>query len=153
MDEIQYDSYTTLAYLYDTQDLTMPSSKAQRIGAIAEARFITECLERDFEPHTPTTPMPWDFIVHCPAGDLKVQVKSTSCNKDRFYVVNTSCGQSNKDHIPNTVDVVAVYLATINEWWMIPQSIVTSLTIKLYPDQPSKSKYKKYQNNWSIYYE
>jgi hypothetical protein len=153
MDEIQYDSYTTLAYLYDTQDLTMPSSKAQRIGAIAEARFITECLERDFEPHTPTTPMPWDFIVHCPAGDLKVQVKSTSCNKDRYYVVNTSCGQSNKDHIPNTVDVVAVYLATINEWWMIPQSVVTSLTIKLYPDQPSKSKYKKYQNNWSVYYE
>ena len=153
MDEIQYDSYTTLAYLYDTQDLTMPSSKAQRIGAIAEARFITECLERDFEPHTPTTPMPWDYIVHCPAGDLKVQVKSTSCNKDRYYVVNTSCGQSNKDHIPNTVDVVAVYLATINEWWMIPQSVVTSLTIKLYPDQPSKSKYKKYQNNWSVYYE
>ncbi len=153
MDEIQYDSYTTLAYLYDTQDLTMPSSKAQRIGAIAEARFITECLERDFEPHTPTTPMPWDFIVHCPAGDLKVQVKSTSCNKDRYYVVNTSCGQSNKEHIPNTVDVVAVYLAAINEWWMIPQSVVKSLTIKLYPDQPSKSKYKKYQNNWSIYYE
>ena len=153
MDEIQYDSYTTLAYLYDTQDLTMPSSKAQRIGAIGEARFIAECLERDFEPHTPTTPMPWDYIVHCPAGDLKVQVKSTSCNKDRYYVVNTSCGQSNKDHIPNTVDVVAVYLATINEWWMIPQSVVTSLTIKLYPDQPSKSKYKKYQNNWSIYYE
>jgi hypothetical protein len=153
MDEIQYDSYTTLAYLYDTQDLTMPSSNAQRIGAIAETRFITECLERDFEPHTPTTPMPWDYIVHCPAGDLKVQVKSTSCNKDRYYVVNTSCGQSNKDHIPNTVDVVAVYLATINEWWMIPQSVVTSLTIKLYPDQPSKSKYKKYQNNWSVYYE
>ena len=153
MDEIQYDSYTTLAYLYDTQDLTMPSSKAQRIGAIAETRFITECLERDFEPHTPTTPMPWDYIVHCPAGDLKVQVKSTSCNKDNYYVVNTSCGQSNKDHIPNTVDVVAVYLATINEWWMIPQSVVTSLTIKLYPDQPSKSKYKKYQNNWSVYYE
>ena len=72
MDEVQYDSYTTLAYLYDTQDLTMPSSNAQRIGAIAETRFIAECLERDFEPHTPTTPMPWDFIVHCPAGDLRV---------------------------------------------------------------------------------
>ena len=67
MDELQYDSYTTLAQVYDTEDLTvgydwkqqyqdkMPSSSAQRIGAIAETRFITECLERDFEPHTPTT--------------------------------------------------------------------------------------------------
>ena len=153
MDEIQYDSYTTLAYLYDTQDLTMPSSNAQRIGAIGEARFIAECLERDFEPHTPTTPMPWDFIVHCPAGDLRVQVKSTSCIKDNYYVVNTSCGKTNKEHIPSTVDVVAVYLAPIQEWWMIPQSVVTSLTIKLFSDNPSKSKYKKYQNNWSIYYE
>jgi hypothetical protein len=153
MDEIQYDSYTTLAYLYDTQDLTMPSSNAQRIGAIGEARFIAECLERDFEPHTPTTPMPWDFIVHCPAGDLKVQVKSTSCIKDNYYVVNTSCGKTNKEHIPSTVDVVAVYLAPIQEWWMIPQSVVTSLTIKLFSDNPSKSKYKKYQNNWSVFYE
>ena len=47
MDEIEYDYYTTLATLYDTQDIkqpylqdTMPSSKAQRIGAIAETRFI-----------------------------------------------------------------------------------------------------------------
>ena len=85
MDEIEYDYYTSLATLYDKQDIrqpyllhTMPSSNAQRIGAIAEARFITECLERNFEPHTPTTPMPWDYIVHCPAGDLKVQVKSTA---------------------------------------------------------------------------
>lgn len=153
MDEIQYDSYTTLAYLYDTQDLTMPSSKAQRIGAIGEARFIAECLERDFEPHTPTTPMPWDFIVTCPAGDLKVQVKSTSCKVDRCYNVNTGSGRTSKEHIPDIVDVVAVYLAPINEWWMIPQSVVTGVTLRLYSDNPSKSKYKKYQNNWSIYYE
>lgn len=155
MDEIQYDSYTTLAYLYDTEDLTMPSSKAQRIGAIAETRFVAECLERDFEPHTPTTPMPWDFIVTCPAGDLKVQVKSTACisKGEKCYVVNTACGRIGKEHIPDIVDVVAVYLSPIQEWWMIPQSIVTSLTIKLYPEKVSKSKYKKYQNNWSVFYE
>jgi len=153
MDEIQYDSYTTLAYLYDTQDLTMPSSKQQRIGAIGEARFITECLERNFEPHTPTTPMPWDFIVHCPAGDLKVQVKSTTCKVDKCYNVNTGSGRTTKEHIPDIVDVVAIYLAPINEWWMIPQSVITAVTLRLYSENPSKSKYKKYQNNWSIYYE
>jgi hypothetical protein len=152
MDEVQYDMYTTLAYLYDTTDLTMPSSNAQRIGAIAETRFITECLERDFEPHTPTTPMPWDFIVHCPAGDLKVQVKSSSCKTDKSYNVNTGSGQTTKEHISDSVDVVAIYLSPINEWWMVPRHIITSVTVRLYPENPSKSKYKKYQNNWSVYY-
>jgi hypothetical protein len=153
MDEIQYDSYTTLAHLYDTQDLTMPSSNSQRIGAIAEMRFISECLERDFEPHTPTTPMPWDFIVHCPAGDLKVQIKSTSVKHRASYQANTGSGCTGKEHIPDIVDIVGIFIAPLSQWWMIPQSIITSKTLKLYPDTPSKSKYKKYQNNWSAYYE
>jgi hypothetical protein len=166
MDELQYDSYTTLAHIYDTQDLTvgydwkqqyqdkiMPSSNAQRIGAIAETRFIAECLERDFEPHAPTTPMPWDFIVHCPAGDLKVQIKSTSVRHKSAYTVNSSSGCDTKMHLPDTIDVLGVYISTIKEWWMIPREVVNSKTIKLYPENPSKSKYKKYQNNWSVYYE
>lgn len=164
MDEIQYDSYTTIAHLYDTQDLSvpwdwrqhyqdnMPSSNAQRIGAIAETRFVAECLERDFEPHTPTTPMPWDFIVHCPAGDLKVQVKSTSTKILNHYMVNTGTGTSTKEHMSDVIDVVAIYVAPVKQWWMMPRDVVTSKTIKLYPENPTKSKFKKYQNNWSIYY-
>jgi len=162
MDEIEYDYYTTVAELYDTQDISypyewrqhMPSSKEQRIGAIAETRFITECLERDFEPHTPTTPMPWDYIVHCPAGDLKVQVKSTSVkHKDNYYSVSTGSGSTSKAHMSDLVDVVACYAAPIDMWWMIPRTTVSGLVIKLYDDNSSKSKYKKYQNNWSVYYE
>ena len=153
MEEVEYDYYTTLATIYDTQDLTMPSSNQQRIGAIAETRFITECLERDFEPHVPTTPMPWDFIVHCPAGDLKVQVKSTACVSDGSYTVNTGCGSTTKGRMSDIVDVVAIYIAPRNEWWMMPRSVITSVTLRLYPTKPSKSKYKKFQNNWSVYYE
>ena len=153
MDEVQYDMYTTLATLYDTQDLTMPSSNAQRIGAIAETRFTAECLERDFEPHTPTTPMPWDFIVTCPAGDLKVQIKSTSVKEKSAYTVNSSCGGAIKGHMSDDIDVVGIYISPLKEWWMIPRYLIKSKTIKLYPDNPSTSKYKQYQNNWSIYYE
>jgi hypothetical protein len=87
--ELEHDYYLKVAELYDTVDLTfpMPSSNTQRIGAIAESRFTTECLERNFEPHLPTTPMPWDFIVTCPAGTLKVQIKASS----RKSSVNTYC--------------------------------------------------------------
>ena len=160
MDEVEYDYYTSLATLYDTQDIrqpylqhTMPSSNSQRIGAIAETRFIAECLERDFEPHTPTTPMPWDFIVHCPAGDLKVQIKSTSVRDKSAYTVNSSCGANFKGHMSDDIDVVGIYISPLKEWWMIPRYLINSKTIKLYPENPSKSKYKQYQSNWSIYYE
>jgi hypothetical protein len=161
MDEVEYDYYTSLATLYDKQDLrqpylqhTMPSSNSQRIGAIAETRFVTECLERDFEPHTPTTPMPWDYIVHCSAGDLKVQVKSTTTkHQGKYYSISTGSGTSTKEHMSDLVDVVACYAAPIDTWWMIPRASLTTLVMKLYDDNTSKSKYKKYQNNWSIYYE
>ena len=41
--EIEYDWHLKVAELYDTVDLTfpMPSSTAQRIGAIAESKFMT----------------------------------------------------------------------------------------------------------------
>ena len=50
--ELEYDYYLSLAKLYDTIDLDvpwdwkqqqqdMPTSKSQRIGAIAESRFRT----------------------------------------------------------------------------------------------------------------
>ena len=153
MDEVQYDMYTTLATLYDTQDLTMPSSNAQRIGAIAETRFIAECLERDFEPHTPTTPMPWDFIVTCPAGMLKVQIKSSNTRDKGCFTCVTSVGSKSKDYMSDDLDVVGIFIPAIDMWWMIPRGLIESKTIKLSPEQASRSKYKKYQENWSIFYE
>ena len=164
--EIQYDYYLNLAHLYDTIDPDvpwdwrkqhvqnyMPSSNAQRIGAIAESKFQTECLERDFEPHMPTTPMPWDFIVTCPAGMLKVQVKSSSVREGQCYSVVTSSGCTGKSKMSHDVDVVACYVAPEKMWWMIPRSQLGGKTIKLNPEPTSKSRYKKYQENWSIYYE
>ena len=157
LQELEYDFYSNLAQLYDTQDLNypvkMPSSNEQRIGAIAESKFITDCLERDFEPHLPVTPMPWDFIVHCPAGDLKVQVKCTSVRtKEGNFNINSGSGTTKKTPIGSEVDILACYVSPIDTWWMIPQSELSSKTIKLYAEHNTKSKYKKYQNNWSQYY-
>jgi hypothetical protein len=164
--EIEYDWHLSLAKLYDTIDLEvpwdwrkqhvqnyMPSSNAQRIGAIAESKFQTECLERDFEPHMPATPMPWDFIVTCPAGMLKVQVKSSSVKNGQSYNVMTSSGCTGKSKMSHDVDVIACYIAPEKMWWMIPRSELTGKTVKLNPEPTSKSRYKKYQENWSIFYE
>ena len=157
-----------LAHLYDTIDLEvpwdwrkqhvqnyMPSSNTQRIGAIAESDFITECLKRNFEPHTPVTAMPWDFIVTCPAGMLKVQVKTTnSIGRENSYNIATSTGRNNiKKHIKKTVDVVACYIQPEELWFLLPLKEVTGRTTRLSTDQTSKSKYQKYRENWSIFYE
>lgn len=164
--EHEYDYYLKLAELYDTIDLScpwdwkqqqfeslMPSSQAQRLGAIAETKFITECLERDFEPHTPTTPMPWDYIVTCPAGDMKVQVKSSSVRKGQSYNVVTSSGRDSKEKMSTEVDIVACYLPPHKTWFLIPRKNLTGVTAKLNPYPTSKNKYKQYQENWSIFYE
>jgi len=165
--ELEYDYYLKLAELYDTIDIDvpwdwkqqhvesyMPSSKTQRVGAIAEQLFITECLERNFEPHTPVTPMPWDFIVTCPKGTLKVQIKSSGYkNSSSCYAVTTSSGSTAKAKMCDTIDVVGCYLSPVKKWWMIPREEVNGVSIKLNPDPMSKSKFKKYQDNWSIFYE
>lgn len=132
----------------------MPSSNAQRLGAIAEARFAVECLERDFEPHLPATPMPWDFIVTCPSGDLKIQVKSTGVKQPGdFYNIITSSGHTMKERMSQEVDVVACYASPIANWWLIPRRVITGKTVKLYNEPTTRSIYKKYQNNWSPFYE
>ena len=155
-DTLDYDWHLKVAELYDTVDLRfpMPSSNSQRIGAIAESRFITECLERDFEPHIPTTPMPWDFIVTCPAGTLRVQIKATSKKLSaNTYGINSGSGHTRKAAMCDTIDVVGCYVLPEKTWWLIPRDNVSGLTIKLSTLPNSKSKHKKYQNNWSIFYE
>jgi hypothetical protein len=101
----------------------------------------------------PATPMPWDFIVTCPAGMLKVQVKSSSVKNGQSYNVMTSSGCTGKSKMSHDVDVIACYIAPEKMWWMIPRSELTGKTVKLNPEPTSKSRYKKYQENWSIFYE
>jgi hypothetical protein len=131
----------------------MPSSSSHRLGFAAESRFITECLERDFEPHHPFTPMPWDFIVSCPAGDLKVQVKSTAVKqKEGFYNIITSSGHTNKEVMSREIDIVACYASPIETWWIIPRGVINGKTVKLYDNKSSRSIYKGYQENWMSFY-
>jgi hypothetical protein len=153
-DALAFDYYLSLAHLYDTTDLNMPTSHNQRRGAIAESKFITECLQRDFEPHMPVTPMPWDFIVTCPKGVLKVQIKSSRTNATvNSYNITTKTGCKRTGKMSDEIDVVGCYVCPIDTWWLIPREEIQGKTIKLNPSKATKSKHKKYQENWSIFYE
>ena len=98
--------------------------------------------------------MPWDFIVTCPAGILKVQIKSTTHKSStNSYTVSTSTGLAHKASMCDTIDVVGCYVIPEDTWWMIPRKKIKALSIKLSVLPQSKSRYKKYQENWSIFYE
>tara|TARA_R110000868_G_scaffold46496_4_gene153502 strand:+ start:1577 stop:2107 length:531 start_codon:yes stop_codon:yes gene_type:complete len=168
--EVEFDYYLSLANLYDTTNLDVSwdwksehqtnnkMQSTQRIGAIAESQFISSCLIRSFEPHQPTTPRSWDFIVDCPKGLLKVQVKSTSkttagAKSETSYKISACTGSKVKKPIGKEIDVIACYIQQEDVWFLIPQADKVGVTIRLYTEQSSKSKYQKYRENWSIFYE
>jgi len=75
----------------------VPTSESQRVGTIAEIAFMRQCLERNFEPHPTTTPMPWDYLVTSPSGTHKVQIKATSRLRNlSAYKVITCQGTTTK---------------------------------------------------------
>jgi len=168
MDEqVEVDTCLALAWAYDTQDLRVPwdwkgqqqqrtmVSKKQQQGAVYESEFRTECLRRGFEPHDPTIPVAWDFIVLCPAGTLKVQVKGTECQGEYgSYRLATNAGRSKKTVISAEVDVVVCYIDPEKTWYVIPNDIPIPKTLKLMAgNKRSASKYEKYRDNWSPFYE
>lgn len=168
MDEqVEVDTCLALAWAYDTQDLRVPwdwkgqqqrtmVSKQQQQGAVYESEFRTECLRRGFEPHDPTIPVAWDFIVLCPAGTLKVQVKGTKSPAEYgSYKLTTSSGFRVKKVIDrNKVDVVVCYIDPEKTWYIIPNDKPLPKTIKLMAgNKRSASKYEKYRDNWSPFYE
>jgi len=169
MDEqVEVDTCLALAWAYDTQDLRVPwdwkgqqqqrtmVSKQQQQGAVYESEFRTECLRRGFEPHDPTVPQAWDFIVLCPAGTLRVQVKGTEHRSEYgSYKLTTSSGFRVKKVIDrNKVDVVVCYIDPEKTWYVISNDKPLPKTVKLMAgNKRSASKYEKYRDNWSPFYE
>ena len=167
-EQVEMETCLALAWAYDTQDLRVPwdwkeqqqqrtmVSKLQREGAVYESEFRTECLRRDFEPHDPTVPQAYDFIVTCPAGALKVQVKGTNhLGEYGGYKLMTCTGKAPKKPIDkNKVDVIVCYVDPEKAWYVIPSADSIPKTIKLMAgNKRSASKYEKYRDNWSPFYE
>ena len=132
---------------------------AIRYGAFCESIFNTECLKRMFEPHQPVTPAAHDFIVDCPAGLLKVQVKGTrsrdaSKKVETYHVMARHGGTANQTRIMDeAIDILAVFIEPVPCWYIIPRSEVSNKSLRFYPN-PSRSisKWEQYKDNWSPFY-
>ena len=128
------------------------------LGGIYEAEFEAEALRRGFIPHRPTLPVAWDFLVDCPKGVLKVQVKGTSTvsseGGDNSFKVMTSQGSNKKRTIGEEVDVIACWVDPVRVWYIIPTSAKPTKCVRLFAATPrSSSKHEKFRENWSPFYD
>ncbi len=128
------------------------------LGGIYEAEFEAEALRRGFVTHRPTLPVAWDFLVDCPAGILKVQVKGTSTVSselgDNSFKLMTSTGSNKKKKIGEDVDVIACWVDPVRVWYVIPTVSNPTKCIRLFAASPrSSSKYEKFRENWSPFYD
>jgi len=136
---------------------------SRRVGYIWEQVFFTEALKHGLEVFTPLGDyLPQDCIVVNSAGKkFNVQIKGSSalkiCKKNKGmgrYQINCTHGSGNTTPVDCTkVDVVSVYCADIDLWYLIPCMALDGATvIGLYPHNPdSKAKHEKYRNYWDIF--
>tara|TARA_R100000951_G_C2566196_1_gene157249 strand:- start:138 stop:560 length:423 start_codon:yes stop_codon:yes gene_type:complete len=135
----------------------------KRLGYIYEQEFFTRALRQGLEVFTPLGDhLPVDCMIVNSAGKkFNVQIKGSGkassserkngCNRYKF---STTTGRSVKQPLDCTkVDVVAIYCADIDTWYLIPcMAIDGALTVAVYPHNPnSKAKHEKYRENWEIF--
>ena len=124
------------------------------IGDLAELQFAKECLKRNILCSKPVSnSYPYDFITD--SGTLKrVQVKASNNFKTRNKEYTINLKRSGKAIAYNSaqVDILAIYLYSLNIWYFIPSFEIDQKTcIALNPTVlNTTNKYEKYRENWNL---
>lgn len=139
----------------------------KRDGISYEALFMHECMKRGLDPH-PTIGdfLPHDVAVLNQAGRFfRVQVKGTGTEDkykktggtaDRYTINLTRPNRSKASMDCAKVDVWAVYVDPVGEWYLIPcleLVELTSTSLRLYPHTKggSRAATEKYRGKWEIF--
>lgn len=125
---------------------------SNKIGAIAEQIFIAESLKKDIFPSTPIVDCQgYDFLIEIGDSFAKVQVKSVA-KKDpsrNSYKCNVKRGFDGRSYDKGDYDFLAVYIFSMDIFYIIPFDSVSATTIRMNPDS-NKCKYKKFLNAWHL---
>jgi hypothetical protein len=133
----------------NTKRMGFPHSKLR--GELEELRFMTSAAEhglRVIRPWGDTSR--YDFIVETGGKFLRVQVKSTSIRQDKHFVCPLNRGRQ-KPYTSRDIDFIAVYVAPIKTWYIIPIGVVCTVKngISLSPHN-SLSKHARYKEAWHL---
>lgn len=133
----------------------------KRLGTSYECLFLYEALQRGLHPHQCVGDyLGHDIAIMNDAGKFfRVNVKGTSqsrCSNGgaRRFTIKVLAGSPPTPLDCTKVDVVAVYIAPKQLWYLVPCLPVSNLsTLKFYPDTPNGSKAvtETYRENWDCF--
>lgn len=126
---------------------------ATDLGNYAELRFILAAYEKGFSVLRPFSDgRPYDFVLEKSGRFIKIQVKSCSItlNERGHFPISIGRGTSNKmKYTSKDCDVIAVYLKSLDLFYIIPIQFISTVKLNLYPLKDS-SKFVEFKNNWNI---
>lgn len=122
------------------------SAKAK--GDLAEAIFVVRAEALGLQVSKPVVESDgFDYHVQSRLGTFRVQVKSAWKIPRHHYLVCFSRGAG--VHPKSGYDVLVVYIAPLDAWYIIPASTIEHRWLLLYPHVPkSKGRYEKYLEGW-----
>jgi hypothetical protein len=81
---------------------------------------------------------------------LRVQVKSTIyCRRRNEYSLNVM-GPGRKQYREGTVDFFAVYLIPVNQWYIIPYTVLGNKCTLHFTPGGKRQKYARYLEAWEL---
>ena len=127
---------------------------AKDLGNYAELRFTLAAFEKGFSILRPfSDSRPYDFVLEKQGRFIRVQVKS--CNaplgeKGHFPAnVSRGSGGSKTKYTPEDCEVIAVYLRSLDIFYLIPIQFIQVVKVNLYPLRET-SKFIEFKSNWNI---
>lgn len=92
---------------------------------------------------------PYDLIVESEGELYRVQVKMFTNKKNERSLPISVKKQDRSGYTSREIDVVALYFASHNVWYLIPvEYIKPSIRINL---DSEKCRWSKFKNNWEIF--
>ncbi len=125
-----------------------PGVSAKAKGNLAEAIFVVRAEALGLQVSQPVVESEgFDFHVQSRLGTFRVQVKSAWKIPRYHYLVAFTRGAGVN---PNSgYDVLVVYIAPLDAWYIIPASAIEERWLLLYPHVPkSNGKFEKYLEGW-----
>lgn len=126
---------------------------AKDLGNYAELRFTLAAYEKGFSILRPfSDSRPYDFVLEKQGRFIRVQVKSCSAplnEKGHFPVTISKGSATRKRYTVDDCDVIAIYLKSLDIFFLIPIQFIEVLKLNLYPLRET-SKFIEFKNNWNV---
>ena len=123
------------------------------LGEWVEVCFLERTTERGF-----TVSRPWgdnaryDFVVDSGSRLWRVQVRSSARPDAGVFRIATGSGAHKRPYTAREIDLLAALVVPRRVWYLIPiQEIVPRASIQLCPHRPSRRRWEKFRDNWSVF--